>query len=217
MKPNAPLLLLCAAALAGPALAQELMVTRPATSGAIKPPAAQAAMAERAAPGLEADDYEFVSWCVGSLTSYIALYEQVMPEVTRIESQFREPDNSLEEDLKVYADLRRESEQSIEAFGKIAAASEKLAAKTGQDPIAVRGALAQQRGRNVWSAANAVSRATLAQEWMSWTMPARCDEAASNLEKAAVLEEVLPRDSALVASITRVSDEDAPAETAKAP
>jgi len=211
MKPNTPLLLLCLAAIAGPSLAQELMVTRPATSGAIKPPPAQAAMAERTAPGLEADDYEFVSWCVGSLSSYVSLYDRVMPEVTRIESQFRANPASLAEDLKVYADLRAESEATIDAFGKIVSATEKLAAKEKRDPIAVRGALAQQRGRNVWSAANAVSPATLAQEWMSWTMPARCDEAATNLEKAAVLEEVLPRDSRLVASISRLSAEEAAA------
>ena len=71
------------------------------------PPAAgEPAPAEedRFPAGAPHDDYQFVAWCYGNLRAYLDLHDQVMPEVTRIESTFRPPNRKLSDDLKVYAD-----------------------------------------------------------------------------------------------------------------
>ena len=40
----------------------------------------------RALTGAPTDDYQFVAWCYGALSGYLDLHDEVMPEVTRIES-----------------------------------------------------------------------------------------------------------------------------------
>src|SRR5437016_3950233 len=81
-----------------------------AEPAAAAPPAdlpAEAQPEDRFPAGAPHDDYLFVAWCYGSLRTYLDLHDQVMPEVTRIESTFRPPDRKLSDDLKVYADLQK--------------------------------------------------------------------------------------------------------------
>src|SRR5512135_1661353 len=54
--------------------------------------------------GVPHDDYQLVAWCYGMLRGYLDLHDEVMPEVTRIETTFRPPGRKLSDDLKVYAD-----------------------------------------------------------------------------------------------------------------
>jgi hypothetical protein len=53
-------------------------------------------------PGAPTGDYEFVSWCYGTLNGWLELHDRAMPEVERIEKTYRRPGSSLAEDLKVY-------------------------------------------------------------------------------------------------------------------
>jgi len=148
------------------------------------PPAAEPAPVELPFPnGAPQDDYGLVSWCHGALTGYLDLHDQVMPEVTRIETAFRAPDRTLAEDLKVYADLDKQGRKDLKLFTRAMEAAEKASLK----PISPRGAEAVKRGRATWAAAPNLPKARLAQEWMSWTLPARCAPTAQALEKRAKL------------------------------
>jgi len=150
--------------------------------------------------GAPRGDYPFVSWCYGALRGYLDLHDQVMPEVTRIETTWRRPGSNLAEDLKVYGDMQREGQKNLKLFAHAMTAAEKASMR----PINAEGAEAVRKGRSIWAAASNVSKARVAQEWMSWTLPAQCEPTAQNLEKLALLG-----GAALQAN--------APADTAPAP
>jgi hypothetical protein len=152
-------------------------------------PASALAQAETAAPeapfpaGAPKDDYGLVAWCYGALAGYLDLYDQVMPEVKRIESEFRRPGSNLAADLAVYSDQRRQGQKDLKAFQRAMEAAEKASLR----PINAQGAAALQKGRATWAAAPNLPKARLAQEWMSWSLPARCETTAPTLEQRARL------------------------------
>ena len=151
--------------------------------------AAPAAPAEEAPPedrfpnGAPHDDYQFVAWCYGSLRGYLDLHDQVMPEVTRIESTYRPPDRKLSDDLKVYADMQKEGQAQLKVFQSALTAAEKASLR----PINTVGAAAVNKGRDIWKVSPDVTPARLAQEWMSWALPARCETTAKDLHAKATL------------------------------
>jgi hypothetical protein len=148
-------------------------------------PAAPAPAAEELPwpAGAPRDDYGLVSWCYGALGGYLDLHDQVMPEVTRIETAFRSPNSTLAQDLKVYADMQRQSRQDLKLFAGAMEAAEKASLK----PINTVGAAAVKRGLATWAAAPNMPKARIAQEWMSWSLPVRCGPTAERLEQRAKL------------------------------
>src|SRR4051812_27241560 len=96
-------------------------------------PAPEPAAATPEAPphptGAPTDDYPFVAWCYGTLRGYLELHDQVMPEVTRIESAFRRPGSRLEDDLKVYADMQKDGRAKLKQFQDALTAAEKASLK----------------------------------------------------------------------------------------
>ena len=152
---------------------------QPAAAEAAAPPPAE----DRLPAGAPKDDYQFVGWCYGMLRGYLDLHDQVMPEVTRIESAFRPPDRKLSDDLQVYADMQKEGQKQLKQFRAALTAAEKASLK----PINQLGAKAVGQGADVWRTAQDVTPARLAQEWMSWTLPARCETVAKNLKANATL------------------------------
>lgn len=146
----------------------------------VEPPTAAADPLPVGAPR---DDYQFVAWCYGSLRAYLDLHDAVMPEVTRIESTYRPPNRKLADDLKVYADMQKDGGRQLKAFRDAMTAAEKASLK----PINSVGAQAVGHGRAMWNAGPSVTKARLAQEWMSWTLPARCETTAKTLEARANL------------------------------
>ncbi|HEX2560220.1 hypothetical protein [Phenylobacterium sp.] len=134
-------------------------------------------------PGAPRDDYGLVAWCYGALGGYLELHDDVMPEVTRIESTFRAPGRTLEEDLKVYSDMQRDGRRQMKLFAAAMEAAEKASLR----PLNAVGAEAVKKGRGVWAAAPNLPKARVAQEWMSWALPARCESTAVALENRAKL------------------------------
>lgn len=161
------------------AFALTLLLQDPTPAEAAAPPAAE----DRLPAGAPAEDYPFVAWCYGALRGYLDLHDEVMPEVTRIESQFRKPGSSLEDDLKVYADMQREGRGQLKAFQRALTAAEKASVR----PINLVGAQYVNQGRRIWNMAPDVTPARKAQEWMGWVLPARCDSVAASLEAKAKL------------------------------
>lgn len=191
------------------AFALTLLAAGPATDAA---PAADPPAAAEEAPwpvGAPREDYQLVAWCYGALRGYVDLHDQVMPEVTRIESSFRRPGSKLADDLKVYADQQKQARADLKKFQAALTAAEKASAR----PINAVGAEAVAKGRGVWNAGPDVSKARLAQEWMSWTLPARCASTAATLETRAKL-----MSPALKANVEEAADApaDKPAEAAPA-
>jgi hypothetical protein len=128
-----------------------------------------------------------------------------MPEVTRIESSFRDPGSKLADDLKVYADLQKQGRADLKKFQAALTAAEKASPR----PINTIGAEAVKKGRGIWNAGPDVSKARIAQEWMSWTLPARCQSTAQSLEtRARLLSPALK---------ANVDEEPAAAKPAEAP
>lgn len=133
--------------------------------------------------GAPHDDYGLVGWCYGTLGAYLDLRERVLPEVERIEGAYRRPGGSLADDMKVYADLERESLKNMKAFTRAMKAAETASLR----PLAEEGAGAIRQGRSGWSAAANLPTRTVAQQWMGWALPARCTIAAASLEARARL------------------------------
>jgi hypothetical protein len=154
-----------------------------ADKAAPAPPAEEAPPEDRFPVGAPHDDYQFVAWCYGSLRGYLDLHDQVMPEVTRIESTYRPPDRKLSDDLKVYADMQKEGRAQLKQFQAALTAAEKASLR----PINTVGAQAVTKGAEVWRMSASVTPARLAQEWMSWALPARCETTAKDLKAKATL------------------------------
>ncbi|MFC3079849.1 hypothetical protein ACFODL_17240 [Phenylobacterium terrae] len=165
------------------ALALFLADDAPAQSVGGAGPGEPEAAASRIPPGAPQDDYGLVAWCYGALGGYLELHDTVMPEVTRIESSFRAPGRTLEEDLKVYSDMQRDGRRQMKLFAAAMEAAEKASLR----PLNAVGAEAVKKGRGVWAAAPNLPKARVAQEWMSWALPARCESTAVELEKRAKL------------------------------
>lgn len=185
-------------------LALALLAQDPTAGGGGAPPAPEAAELPYPA-GAPRDDYGLVSWCHGALTGYVELHDQVMPEVKRIETTYRAPGSSLAADMKVYADMNKQAQKDLKLFSSAMEAAERASIK----PINTVGAAAVQRGRGSWSMAANLPPARVAQEWMSWTPPARCAPTAKRLEKNAKLlgaafdpgAEIAPTDSMAVTAV----------------
>jgi hypothetical protein len=149
------------------------------------PPAADESPApvDRIPAGAPHDDYGFVAWCYGSLRGYLDLHDQVMPEVTRIETTYRPPGRKLSDDLKVYADMQKDGRAELKEFQAALTAAEKASVR----PINVQGAAAVAKGQQMWRVTAGITPARLAQEWMSWALPARCETTSKSLREKAVL------------------------------
>lgn len=161
------------------ALALSLFAQGASQDAAAAPPAdPPAAQEDRLPAGAPKDDYQFVAWCYGSLRAYLDLHDQVMPEVTRIEGEFRKPGTRLEDDLKVYADMQKDGKAKLKLFQNAMTAAEKASVR----PINVVGAQAVRKGKDTWTVGADVTKARLAQEWMGWALPARCETVAKSLE-----------------------------------
>lgn len=138
---------------------------------------------DRIPKGAPREDYPFVAWCYGALRGYLDLKSEVMPEVTRIETQFRKPGTRLADDLKVYADVEKEGRAQLKTFQGALTAAERASIR----PINAAGALAVKQGRQIWNTGTDVTKARKAQEWMGWALPARCETVATSLEVRAKL------------------------------
>lgn len=169
--------LLIALALAAQAPEAPTATVAPTAMEAPTPPV------DRIPNGAPREDYPFVAWCYGALRGYLDLKGEMMPEVTRIETQFRKPGTRLADDLKVYADMEKEGRAQLKTFQGALTAAEKASVR----PINAAGAQAVRQGRQIWNTGPEVTKARKAQEWMGWALPARCETVATSLEARARL------------------------------
>lgn len=161
------------------ALALAAQDPAPAADPPLPPPAVE----DRLPTGAPREDYPFVAWCYGALRGHIDLHDEMMPEVTRIEAQFRKPGTKLEDDLAVYEQMRVDGQARLSQFQAALTAAEKASVR----PINALGGQAVRQGRQIWATGPEVTKARKAQEWMSWALPARCEKVAASLEARSLL------------------------------
>ena len=181
---------------------------------AVAAPPVSAPAEDRIPNGAPRDDYPFVAWCYGALRGYLDLKTEVMPEVIRIENQFRKPGTRLADDLQVYENMEKAGRTQLRSFQNALTAAEKASVR----PINAVGAQAVRQGRQTWSAGPEVTKARKAQEWMSWALPARCDTVAESLEaRARLMGATLRMNSESAAPAVPAVEAVSPAPTAETP
>jgi hypothetical protein len=151
-------------------MAQDAPVSTAPTASAPPPRTQPAATAPT-------DDYGYVGWCYGALGGYVELYDKVMPEVTRIEKTFPGPDG-FNAAMKEYPAMRDQAKKDLLVYRSAIVAAEKASPR----PISEYGAAAIKKGHSVWTGADQVDKARVAQVWMSWAPPGDCDARAKTLE-----------------------------------
>lgn len=151
----------------------------PVSTGENPAAAAQAdAAAKGEAPfpaGAPTDDYGLVGWCYGALAGHMALYKTVMPEVERIERAFPDPEVSTDDALKAYADQHELGTKDLDTFKAALDAAD----QAGDHGAARKASI--ELGLETWKGADSANKRTLAQLWMSWGLPARCEPTAQRL------------------------------------
>jgi hypothetical protein len=140
-------------------------------------PAAAAAPADDPLPaGAPEDDYGLMAWCYGALAGHVELYDNVLPEVRRIETAFPEPGESVDKILAGYATQHTHGQALLVRWEKALAAEEKRGKTLG-----VTRADAVAKGKEVWAGSGTTDSRQLAQLWMSWGLPGRCEAVAKKL------------------------------------
>jgi hypothetical protein len=129
-------------------------------------------------PGAPEDDYGLVAWCYGALDGHMKLYDKVIPEVTRIETEIAKIPGAPPADMQSYKDQRAAGKDTLKLFRGSMEAAEKASPK----PIAPYGAEQLKRGTGVWyTIRDSKDQKYLAREWMSWGLPGRCLPTAQKL------------------------------------
>jgi hypothetical protein len=137
------------------------------------------ALAKGEAPfptGAPTDDYGFMAWCYGALSGHLALYDKVLPQVRRIEAEFPDSKTPIDKIMAAYAVQHRRGERLLIVYGRALDVQEAAGKSEGEDRTA-----AVARGKDVWSGADSADPKQLAQLWMSWGLPGRCQSTAAKL------------------------------------
>jgi hypothetical protein len=128
-------------------------------------------------PGAPTDDYGFVAWCYGALDEYLTIYDAVIPDLKAIDEMFG---TSVKEDRPYTADVAAER-VALKRFGAAIEAAE----RASPTPITEQGVADIQAGRGIWARAKLQPRRKLADAWLFWGIPRRCETAAKTLTSRA--------------------------------
>jgi hypothetical protein len=123
--------------------------------------------------GAPTDDYGFVGWCYGATDEYLKIYNQVLPDLKDIDKTVGSP---VQEDVPYAADVALER-KALKRFADAMQAAE----KASPQPIADQGKAAIAQGRDIWSKAEAMPSRKLADAWLFWGIPVRCETTAKSL------------------------------------
>jgi|BarGraIncu00222A_1022003.scaffolds.fasta_scaffold40162_3 hypothetical protein len=156
-------------------MALSILAAEPATEPPANPdPAAARPETEDIPPGAPTDDYGFVSWCYGATDEYLTIYTKVLPDLKDIDKAFGSP---VKEAVPYATDVAAQH-KALKRFGDAIAAAEKATS----DPInSTEGQGAIAKGRGIWSVAETLPSRKLADAWLFWGIPVRCERTAKAL------------------------------------
>ena len=130
-------------------------------------------------------DYPLAAWCYGALSEYLDIYGRVIPELRAIDKAWG---SSRPNEKEPYA-------QDMAAFRvelKVLAHAVQSAEQASPSAIAPQGILAINQGRAIWRPVEMQAKRKLADAWLTWTLPDRCDTNAKALiAKSAILGQAL--------------------------
>ena len=146
------------------------------TAAAPRPPAGPYDDLPRGAPN---DDYQFVSWCEGVLSTHMELYSRVKPELDAISQRW----NTVDEDAKNYSAQQIAGRETLALFRRSLAAAEGASTRNlvPERMIATRGGIER------WAELGTVDARNQAYSWMNWELPERCVRIAHQLEERSLL------------------------------
>jgi len=152
-----------------------------ATTDAAAPPVADAPAVDEdgVPPGAPTDDYLFVAWCYGATEEYLDIYERVKPDLKAIDKLFGSPVKEAEP----YASDVAGEHRALKRFAAAITAAE----KASYHPIGEQGAAAMAQGRMIWAAAELQPHRKLADAWLFWGIPNRCEKTAAALRSRSIL------------------------------
>jgi hypothetical protein len=156
-------------------MALSILAAEPATEPPANPdPAVPTHETEDIPPGAPTDDYGFVSWCYGATDEYLTIYTKVLPDLKDIDKAFGSPIKEKEP----YATDVADEHKALNRFAAAIAAAEKATS----DPInSTEGQDAIAKGRGIWSMAESQPSRKLADAWLFWGIPVRCERTAKAL------------------------------------
>jgi hypothetical protein len=154
-------------------------------------------------PGAPTDDYQFVAWCYGATEEYLEIYDRIKPDLKAIDKMFGTPVKEAEP----YQSDVAEEHKALKRFGAAITAAEKASVH----PIAEDGVEAMARGRSIWRAAELQPSRKLADAWLFWGIPTRCEKTAATLKTRSIL-----MGQALAQHAPKAEPVAAPAQTAVA-
>jgi hypothetical protein len=156
-------------------MALSILAAEPAMAPPANPdPAAARSETEDIPPGAPTDDYGFVGWCYGATDEYLTIYTKVLPDLKDIDKTFGSP---VKEDVPYATDVEAQH-KALKRFGDAMAAAEKATS----DPISTtEGQAAIAKGRGIWSVAETLPSRKLADAWLFWGIPVRCERTAKTL------------------------------------
>jgi hypothetical protein len=126
--------------------------------------------------GAPTDDYGFMGWCYGALAGHLALYDKVLPQVRRIEGEFPDAGTPLDKVMDGYRVQHLRGEKILASYERALDVLEGTGKTGGVDRAA-----AVAKGREAWTGADTAEPRQLAQTWMSWALPDRCQATAARL------------------------------------
>ncbi len=129
--------------------------------------------------GAPTDDYLFVAWCYGATDEYLDIYERVKPDLKAIDKLFGSPVKEAEP----YATDVAGEHKALKRFASAITAAEKASVH----PIGEQGAAAINQGRLIWRAAELQPSRKLADAWLYWGIPNRCEKTAAALKARSIL------------------------------
>src|ERR1700722_11859124 len=156
-------------------MALSILAAEPAMEAPANPdPAAASHETEDIPPGAPTDDYGFVNWCYGATDEYLTIYTKVLPDLKDIDKQFGSP---VKEAVPYATDVAAQH-KALKRFGDAIAAAKKATS----DPInSSEGQGAVAKGRSIWSVAETLPNRKLADAWLFWGIPVRCERTAKSL------------------------------------
>ena len=126
--------------------------------------------------GAPTDDYGFMAWCYGALGGHVDLYDKVLPEVRRIEVEFPDSSTPIDKVMTGYASQHALGKRILAGYERALVGMEAAGRTGGQDR-----SVGVTAGRQVWQGAESADVRQLAQLWMSWGLPGRCQATAKRL------------------------------------
>ncbi|MHB8530380.1 MAG: hypothetical protein ACYC8V_12845, partial [Caulobacteraceae bacterium] len=153
-------------------------------------PAQSTEQGEPLPAGAPTDPYQLTAWCYGAMGEWIEIYDRVKPDLRRIDKTFG---SSVKNEAEPYsADIR-----AARAELKVLADAVEEAEKASAQPIAPQGAAAIKLGQSIWRPAELETRRKLADAWLTWALPDRCDVVAKSLaERSRLLGKALTYNAA---------------------